>query len=47
MFLVVQENRKTKATRIVGEFTDKAKATALAIRCSFAESNPNVIYTVL
>jgi len=47
MFLVVQENRKTKATRIVGEFTSKDKAAGFAVRCSFAESNPNVVYLVM
>ena len=48
MFKVIQINRKTGATQRVGKLYDSMqKADGFAIRCSFAESNPNVIYMVL
>lgn len=51
MYRVISKNRANNETEIVasdirGQPLTKEKADAFAIRCTMAESNPKVIYTV-
>lgn len=48
MYKIISKNRANDTTKEISlRFANKDRADRFAVRCTFSESNPDVIYTVV